>query len=96
MESALAPSAPRLIEYPADLTGCSVINFRGRNLLYLCSHETGSTPFVVVLGFFLGQKQDVITKDLLEPVADADRRQAGEAISKVIPQEYSQSHMFFL
>ncbi len=51
---------------------------------------------MVVLGFFLGQKQDVITKDLLEPVADADRRQAGEAISKVIPQEYSQSHMFFL
>jgi hypothetical protein len=95
MESALAPAAPRLIEYPADLSGCSSLSFEGRNLLYLCSHESGSSPFIVVLGYFSGQKEDIITKDLIEPVAEPGRRSAKEAISRQLPGEYSGAHVFF-
>ena len=96
MESTLASTAPRLIEYPADLSGCSSLPYEGRNLLFLCSHETGSSPFVVVLGFFSGQKEDVVTKDLIEPVADANRRHVSDVVSKQIANEYSGAHIFFL
>ena len=96
MESALAPTTPRLIEYPADLSGCSSLSFEGRNLLYLCSHESGSNPFIVVLGYFSGQKEDVVTKDLIEPVAESGRRNAKEAISGQVSSDYSGAHIFFL
>jgi hypothetical protein len=96
MERAIATTTPRLIEYPDDLSGCSSIPYGGRNLLYLCSREVESTPFVVVLGFFSGQKQDVITKDLMELVSEADRREVANAVSKAAPVEFSKSHIFFL
>ena len=97
MESALAPTtAPRLIEYPADLSGCNVLSYGGRQLLYLCTHEVGSTPFVVVLGFFSGQKEDIVTKDLIEPVMQENRRQIGEVVQKLVSAEYSNAHIFFL
>jgi hypothetical protein len=96
MESTLASTAPRLIEYPADLSGCSSLPYEGRNLLFLCSHESGSSPFVVVLGFFSGQKEDVVTKDLIEPVAGASRSRVSDAVSKQISKEYSRAHIFFL
>jgi len=96
MESALASTSPHLIEYPADLSGCSTLSYGGRELLYVCSHEAGSTHFVVVLGYFSGQKQDVITKDLIEPVAESDRGNVGGEISKAVPAEYSSAHIFFL
>ena len=96
MESALESTAPRLIEYPADLSGCSFLSYDGRELLYLCSHENGSTRFIVILGFFSGQKQDVITKDLIEPVSEPKRPAVGEAISKAAPSEYSTAQIFFL
>ena len=96
MESTLASTAPRLIEYPADLSGCVSLPYEGRTLLFLCSHETESSPFVVVLGFFSGQKQDVITKDLIEPVAEANRRRVSDAVSGHISNEYSGAHIFFL
>jgi hypothetical protein len=94
MESALAPR--RLIEYPADLSGCTSVPYEGRNLLFLCSHEPGSSPFVVVLGYFSGQKEDVVTKDLIEPVAEPARRRVGEAVSDRVPKEYSNAQIFFL
>jgi hypothetical protein len=96
MESALAPTRPRLIEYPADLSGCSSLLFHGRNLLYLCSHEDGSSPFIVVLGYFSGQKEDVVTKDLIEPVSESGRKSASDAISHQVPAEYSGAHILFL
>jgi hypothetical protein len=96
MESALAPAAPRLIEYPADLSACTTLSYQGRDLLYLCSHELGSDPFIVVLGYFSGQKEDIITKDLIEPISDLNRGPAAEAISKQVPLEYSRAHIFFL
>lgn len=96
MESALASTAPRVIECPADLSGCSSLQFEGRNLLFACSHEDGSIPFVVVLGFFCGQKEDVITKDLIEPVAEHARQRVSEAVSRNVLTPYSKAHIFFL
>ncbi len=95
MESALASRSPHLIEYPADLSGCSTIPHGGRELLYLCSNA-GSTHFVVVLGYFSGQKKDVITKDLIEPVAESERGKVSREVSKAVPAEYSSAHVFFL
>lgn len=96
MESAIATTNPRLIEYPADLSGCTSFSYEGRSLLFLCSHEAESSPFVVVLGFFSGQRQDVVTKDLIEPVAESDRRHCSEAVSMRVPKEYSGAQIFFL
>ena len=96
MESSLASTAPRLIEYPSDLSGCTSIQYEGRNLLFLCSREEGSNPFVVVLGYFSGQKEDIVTKDLIEPVAESSRRRISDAILKQISDEFSNPHIFFL
>lgn len=100
MESALASTttavAPRLTEYPDDRSGCNFLSYEGRQLLYLSSQEAGSMPFVVVLGFFSGKKKDVITKDLIEPVAQECRRQISELFAKLMPEEYSNAHIFFL
>jgi hypothetical protein len=96
MESALAATT-RLIEYPDDLSGCNSIYFGGRQLLYLCSlGMSGKSPFVVVLGFFSGQKEDFITKDLIEPVADEVKRSAQDVVSGSLSSEYSAAHIFFL
>jgi hypothetical protein len=99
MESALArttTTASRLIEYPDDPSGCNFLSYDGRQLLYLNSQEEGSMPFVVVLGFFSGKKKDVITKDLIEPVAQECRCQISELIAKLVSEEYSNAHIFFL
>ena len=104
MESALAPTTTtttttttaRLIEYPDDPSGCNFLSYDGRQLLYLSSQEAGSMPFVVVLGFSSGKKKDVITKDLIEPVAQECRRQISELFVKLMPEEYSNAHIFFL
>lgn len=102
MESASASTttttaaAARLIEYPDDQSGCNFLSYDGRQLLYLSSQEAGSMPFVVVLGFFSGKKKDVITKDLIEPVAQECRRQISELFAKLMPEEYSNAHIFFL
>ena len=94
MESTLASSS-RLIEYPADLSGCSSVGVGNRQLLYLCSHGNGK-PFVVVLGFFSGQKEDVIAKDLIEPVAEDDRNQIGEIVANTLSDEHAQAQIFYL
>ena len=93
MESALA--ATRLIEYPADLAGCSIIGIGDRQLLYLCSHGNGKS-FVVVLGYFSGQIEDIITKDLIEPVAEESRRRIGEIVAGSLFKEYQDAQIFFL
>lgn len=93
MESAL--ESTRLIEYPADLSGCSIIGVGDRQLLYLCTRGNGK-PFVVVLGFFSGQKEDVITKDLIEPVSEESRRRIGEIVASSLFEEYQNAQIFFL
>jgi hypothetical protein len=90
MESALAQPS-RLIEYPSDLSGCDSAEVDGRQLLYLRS-QTGNTQFVVVLGFYAGQKEDVVTKDLIEPVHETSR----EGIVCILAPECGQAHVFFL
>lgn len=94
MESALAAST-RVIEYPADLSGCSSVGVGDRQLLYLCSHGNGR-PFVVVLGFFSGQKEDIITKDLIEPVAEESRQSMGKIVTNTLSDEHRGAHIFFL
>lgn len=96
MESSLTTTTPRLIEYPSDLSGCTSLPYDGRNLLFLCSHENGSSPFVVVLGYFSGQKEDFVTKDLIEPVAESSRRRVSDAIAQQTSKEYPGAHIFFL
>ena len=87
---------PRLIEYPSDLSGCTSMTYEGRNLLFICSHEIESSTFVVVLGYFSGQKEDVVTKDLIEPISESSRRSVGEAVVRQVSQEFSGAHIFFL
>lgn len=94
MESVLATST-RLIEYPADLSGCSSVGVGDRQLLYLCSHGNGK-PFVVVLGFFSGQKEDFITKDLVEPVAEESKHSMGEIVANMLSDKHRGAHIFFL
>lgn len=94
MESALAAS-PRLIEYPSDLSGCSSVGVGDRQLLYLCSHGNGK-PFVVVLGFFSGQREDLVTKDLIEPVAEESKHSIGEIVADLLSDEHKSAHIFFL
>jgi hypothetical protein len=94
MESALATST-RLIEYPADLSGCNSVGIGDRQLLYLCSQGNGR-PFVVVLGFFSGQKEDIVTKDLIEPVAEESKQSMGEIVANTLSAEYKSVHIFFL
>ena len=98
MESAFAvATTTRLIEYPDDLAACNSINFGGRQLLYLCSLGiSGKSPFVVVLGFFSGQKEDFITKDLIEPVANGVRPRVEVVVRSLLSQEYANAHVFFL
>lgn len=93
MESAL--EVTRLIEYPADLSGCTSVGVGNRQLLYLCSHGNGKS-FVVVLGFFSGQKEDIIAKDLIEPVSEENKRSMGEIVANTLPDEYRGAHIFFL
>ncbi|HEX2013890.1 MAG TPA: hypothetical protein VLA68_01560 [Nitrososphaera sp.] len=93
MESAL--SATRTIEYPADLSGCSIIGVGDRQLLYLCTKGNGK-PFVVVLGFFSGQKEDIITKDLIEPVAEENKRRIADIVASSLFNEYQNAQIFFL
>jgi hypothetical protein len=85
-----------MIECPADLSGCSSIKFDGRSLFFACSHDEGSTPFVVVLGFFCGQKEDIVTKDLIEPVPDSGKVGAAEAVAANVPSQYSGAHIYFI
>ena len=94
MESALETPS-RMIEYPSDLSGCDVVGIGDKQLLYLRSHGTDK-PFVVVLGFFSGQKEDVITKDLIEPVAEESRQQLGEIVANTLSNEHQGAQIFFL
>ena len=94
MESALAAST-RLIEYPADLSGCDIVGIGDKQLLYLCSQGNGK-PFVVVLGFFSGQKEDIITKDLIEPIQDESKQQLSEIIANTLSDEHQGAQIFFL
>ncbi|HEY3094302.1 MAG TPA: hypothetical protein VGJ42_00940 [Nitrososphaera sp.] len=94
MESALETST-RLIEYPADLSGCDVVGIGDKQLMYICSHGNGK-PFVVVLGFFSGQKEDVITKDLIEPVPEESRDQLSKIVANTLSDEHQGAQIFFL
>jgi len=94
MESALAAST-RVIEYPADLSGCTSVGVGERQLLYLCSHGNGR-PFVVVLGFFSGQKEDIITKDLIEPVTEVSKQSMAEIVTNTLSDEHRGAQIFFL
>jgi hypothetical protein len=66
-----------------------------RQLLYLCLHGNGRS-FVVVLGFFSGQKQDIITKDLIEPVSEESKKSMGEIVANTLSDEHRDAHVFFL
>ena len=83
MESTLVHPI-RLIEYPNDLSGCDVLEIEQKKLLYLCSKSDGGVPFVVVLGFYAGQREDFVTKDLIEPVEESNHHSVTEVLAKSI------------
>lgn len=102
MESALAPPV-RLIEYPNDLSGCDSVEIGGKHLLYMCSSNSGSIAegkkkhFVIVLGYYAGQREDFVTKDLIEPVDELNRAAIREALARSsLAQEYAGAQVFFL
>jgi hypothetical protein len=86
----------RLIEYPSDLPGCSKIVLGGKQLLYVCSKRNNGASFVVILGFFSGQKEDIITKDLIEPVQENEKMDVEKAIRGSSNAPFSDSRFFFL
>ena len=94
MESTLVHRA-RLIEYPNDLSGCDAMEIGQKNLHYLCSISDRGMPFVVVLGFYAGQKEDFVTKDLIEPVDESNHHSDGGG-GKVSCAQYSEAYIFFL
>jgi hypothetical protein len=53
-------------------------------------------PFVVVLGFFLGQKEDLVIKDLIEPVAEESKHQLRELVAYTLVDKYQGAQIFFL
>ncbi|HVX02584.1 MAG TPA: hypothetical protein VHA09_05480 [Nitrososphaera sp.] len=100
MESALAPPV-RLIEYPNDLSGCDSLEIGSKRLLYMCSNSDGAAGkkkhFVIVLGYYAGQREDFVTKDLMEPIDDDLSRAAiREALAGSLAQEYAGAKVFFL
>jgi hypothetical protein len=56
----------------------------------------GKTSFVVVLGFYSGQKEDIVKKELIEPVADELKQVAVKAIVSSLPVEYADTHILFI
>jgi hypothetical protein len=66
-------------------------------LLFTCSRdESGKRPFIVVLGYYCGQKEDVVTKDLVEPVAERSRGSVTEAILAQTSSQYPEAPIYFL
>ncbi|MEW5839714.1 hypothetical protein [Nitrososphaera sp.] len=96
MESTTLVQPPRLIEYPNDLSGCDALELGHRRLLYMCSKSDGGTAFVVVLGYYAGQKDDFVTKDLIEPVDESSHYSIREVLTRSLAPEYAGAHMFFL
>jgi hypothetical protein len=96
MESATLVHPTRLIEYPNDLSGCDALEMGHKKLLYLCSKSDGGMPFVVVLGFYAGQKEDFVTKDLIEPVDEGNHYSVTEVLARSLAPQYSGAHIFFL
>ena len=75
MATTLASPA-RLIEYPDDIAGCKKLRVNGKDLLYYLiqnESEGGSAIIMVVLGYMLGQKQDIVPKDLIETIGKENR-----------------------
>lgn len=96
MEPATLVHPTRLIEYPNDLSGCDTLEIEKKKLLYLCSKSDGGIPFVVVLGFYAGQKEDFVTKDLIEPIKQCNHLSTTVALSRSLAPQYSSAHIFFL
>ena len=94
MESALAPPT-RLIEYPNDLSGCDFAEIGGKRLLYMCS-TSGDSHFVVVLGYYAGQKENFVVKDLIEPVDESGRNMVKAVLARLAWPQYGDAHVFFL
>lgn len=84
-----------MIEYPTDLSGCDFVEIGQKRLLYMCS-TSGGAHFVVVLGYYAGQKEDVVVKDLIEPVDDSGRNTVKAMLARMVSPEYADAHVFFL
>jgi hypothetical protein len=95
MESALAPPV-RLIEYPNELSGCDIVEIGGRQLLYTCPNIDGGKHLVVVLGYYIGQREDLVTKGLIEPIDDLNKAAIKEVLVGSLAKQYTNAQVFFL
>jgi hypothetical protein len=84
MASILEPPS-RLIECPADLADCCTLSYDGRQLLYFVIGRERTETFIVVLGFFSGQINDVVTKDLIAPIPDGEKSEIGTRLRSLLP-----------
>lgn len=95
MESALSPPV-RLIEYPNDLSGCDIVDIESRQLLYMCSNIDAGRHFVIVLGYYAGQREDFVTKELIEPVDDLNKSEIKKVLVGSLAEKYADAQVFFL
>ena len=93
MAPILEPSL-RLIECPEDLTGCKALSHNGRQLLYFEIGQQDSMTFIIILGYFSGQVQDGITKDLIEPITESNKAIVNEHVLASFPGIKSARVMF--
>ncbi|HZT34631.1 MAG TPA: hypothetical protein VFA15_01835 [Nitrososphaera sp.] len=94
---ATALLTPRVIEYPADLTGCKTLRHENRDLLYyLIKSGKPGTDLVVVLGYLSGQVQDPITKDLIESVQATEKAKVVSQIQELLASQGIRPRILFL
>jgi len=87
----------RLIEYPDDVSGCSRLTVGGKDLLYYTIQtRPGFTSglIVLILGYESGKKQDIITKDLIEPIEKEDRQDIASKVTASLANQPISSVLF--
>jgi hypothetical protein len=57
---------------------------------------TGESSFVVVLGFYSVQKEDIIKKELIEPLSNEMKQIVAKAVINSLPIEYADIHVIFI
>jgi hypothetical protein len=95
VESALAPLI-RLIEYPNDLSECRSIELAGKQLLFIHSNGLSDRRFVIVLGYYVGQKEDFVTKYIIEPADEDSKTRIKELLNTSLAAEYREAEVLFL
>ncbi|MEO9319118.1 MAG: hypothetical protein ABI361_00430 [Nitrososphaera sp.] len=77
----------RLVEYPDDLRDCRSVRYQERDLLYYVvktPHAEQHAAALVVLGYKIGEKTDVVIKDLIETIDAGEQASARRRIIEAL------------